>query len=98
MALPEEYRGIVVEREASEAKQANGDSAHEDIDMADENAEKPVETGSLRATAEFDKVVIWGHEAVASAEEDPYIRSIEEWLQVSEKVGLPTCECRRLGC
>ncbi|KAF4125375.1 ribonuclease H2 subunit C [Geosmithia morbida] len=89
--LPEQYRGVVAERETKEKQQTNGagqplseEASRED---GDADAEKPAETGSLRVTAEFDSIVVWGHESVALSEEDPYIRSIEEWLQVSEKVG-----------
>lgn len=45
-----------------------------------------MEIGSMKVTAGFDEMVVWGHESLATAEADPYIRSIEEWLQVAEKV------------
>ena len=40
----------------------------------------------MQVTAGFDEMVVWGHEEIASAEADPYIRSIEEWLQVADQV------------
>lgn len=53
----------------------------------DDEAEKePV--GTMQVTAEFDEMVIWGHETVADAAGDPYIRSMEEWLQVAGQVSL----------
>lgn len=31
-------------------------------------------------------MIVWGHEALADATGDPYIRSVEEWLQVADQV------------
>lgn len=53
----------------------------------DDEAEKePV--GTMQVTAEFDEMVIWGHETIADAAGDPYIRSMEEWIQVAGQVSL----------
>ena len=41
--------------------------------------------GTMQTTGEFDEMLIWSHESMASAAADPYVRSVEEWLQVSEK-------------
>lgn len=37
-------------------------------------------------TAEFDEMVVWGAESMADAATDPYVRSMEEWLQVAESI------------
>jgi hypothetical protein len=42
----------------------------------------------MQITAEFDEMVVWGHESVADASSDPYVRSMEEWLQVANQVWL----------
>jgi hypothetical protein len=42
----------------------------------------------MQITAEFDEMVVWGHESVADASSDPYVRSMEEWLQVADQVWL----------
>lgn len=55
----------------------------EDEDM--EDAEAQPELGAMDVKAEFDEMVIWGHEATADSS-DPYVRSIEEWLTVAEQV------------
>lgn len=53
----------------------------EDDDMV------PLESiGTLQATAEFDEVVVWGHEDMATAGGDPYVRGMEEWIAVADKV------------
>lgn len=75
--LPEQCRGVVVERKANEQQPEQGDG---DEDSA------VVEVGTMQVTADFDEMVVWGHEAVADAAGDPCVRSIEEWLQVADKV------------
>ena len=36
--------------------------------------------------AEFNEIMVWGHESLPDAEDDPYTRGIEEWIQLAEKV------------
>jgi ribonuclease H2 subunit C len=54
-------------------------------DEGDNQFQEP-ETASMQVTAEFDEIVVWGHEAEGNAHEDPFIRSVEEWLDLAEKV------------
>ncbi|KFH42077.1 hypothetical protein ACRE_071900 [Hapsidospora chrysogenum ATCC 11550] len=77
VTLPEEYRGVLVERKADEQQKPP---------IPEDGEGQPVDIGGLQVTAGFDEMVVWGHESVASAEADPYIRSVEEWLQVAEQV------------
>lgn len=63
-------------------KEIQPEGTEEDEDMV------PMESvGMMEATAEFDEMIVWSHEAIATAAEDPYVRSVEEWLQLAEKVG-----------
>lgn len=79
--LPENYRGVVVERIPElDSKTAPEEPLEEDIDAEEE------QVGSMKVTSEFDEMVVWGHETVADACADPYVRSMEEWLQVADKV------------
>lgn len=74
-----------MQRKADEPRSeepSNEGQAGDEEDMA------TAEAGTMQVTADFDEMVVWGHEAVADAAGDPYVRSIEEWLQVSEKVSL----------
>ncbi|KAK0388767.1 hypothetical protein NLU13_5010 [Sarocladium strictum] len=83
--LPEQCRGVVLQRrdDPSDAKKPT----ETEENVIDLEAEEPgPDTGTMKVTAEFDEMVVWGHEAVADATGDPYVRSIEEWLQVSEKI------------
>lgn len=88
LPLPQGYRGLVLERKTDELKK----EAHQPCDgegADDDNNDDVVamETvGKMQAMGEFDEMVIWSHESMASAAADPYVRSIEEWLQVSEKI------------
>lgn len=87
LPLPDGYRGVVMERTADELKKETSlpsDGAEENHDDDDVVAMETV--GTMQTTGEFDEMVIWSHESMASAAADPYVRSVEEWLQVSEKV------------
>ena len=40
----------------------------------------------MEIQAEFDEVIVWGHESLAEASEDAYVRGVEEWIALSERV------------
>ncbi|KAF4995452.1 hypothetical protein FGRMN_5133 [Fusarium graminum] len=77
--LPEQCRGVVVERVPEENPEA---TVEEPIEV--DNEEEKI--GSMQIKAEFDEIVVWGHETVADASADPYVRGIEEWLQVADQI------------
>ncbi|KAL0944610.1 ribonuclease h2 subunit c [Colletotrichum truncatum] len=79
--LPEQYRGVVMEK----SDKPTGNRRPE-VEEEIEEEEQQVETGAMDIKAEFDEIVIWGHEASADAASDPYVRSIEEWLTVAEQI------------
>ncbi|KAK3293894.1 ribonuclease H2 non-catalytic subunit-domain-containing protein [Chaetomium fimeti] len=76
--LPEGYRGAVAA--TSTAEQALERSGAEVIDL-----EPEMPQGSLQVQAEFDEMIVWGHEAGVDAS-DPYLRGAEEWLALAEKI------------
>ncbi|GKT47412.1 uncharacterized protein ColSpa_07593 [Colletotrichum spaethianum] len=77
--LPEQYRGVVMEKsDKVETQQIEGEGEEAEGDL--------VELGTMDVKAEFDEMVIWGHESSAEAASDPYVRSIEEWLTVAESI------------
>lgn len=78
--LPEQCRGVVMERTTDETPPAETVDPIEDGDDASERV------GTMKVTGEFDEVVVWGHEVLGDAAGDPYIRSMEEWLHVAERV------------
>lgn len=81
--LPDGYRGAVVEKRAPPPPAAQPE--HDATDLQQEEAEEHVPLGSLEAKAEIEELVVWGHEAMADAASDPYMR-IEEWTQMAEQV------------
>ncbi|TQS32133.1 hypothetical protein Golomagni_07559 [Golovinomyces magnicellulatus] len=81
--LPSTYRGVVMERKADELRKEmqSGEGTQDDDDMV------PLESvGMMQATEEFDEMIVWSHEALATAAGDPYVRSVEEWLQMADQV------------
>ena len=67
------------------ADQPKADEMPEDDDVVEVDMSAP-EMGAMEITAEFDNVVVWGHEAIADATADPYVRGVDEWLNVANKV------------
>ncbi|KAK4180863.1 ribonuclease H2, subunit C [Triangularia setosa] len=72
LALPEGYKGVVA---ISSLPDQNGQAYV--IDLEKNNH------GKLEVQAEFDEVVVWGHESLADAGADGYVRSLEEWVGVA---------------
>lgn len=81
--LPDEYRGVLLEREE---KLEDKDALNELTDVVNVDEDEGSETEKMRTVGEYDEVVIWGHETIADATDDPYVRSIEEWLHLSDQV------------
>lgn len=80
--LPEQCRGVVVEKREEKAAEPQVTDEYADADPEAQSES----FGTIQVTAEFDEMVVWGHEMMADAASDPYVRSMEEWLQVSDKV------------
>ncbi|KAM4055687.1 ribonuclease h2 non-catalytic subunit [Hirsutella rhossiliensis] len=81
LPLPDDYQGVVVERKSQE--QANKQSHPQEHDQQGAGG---VETDTLQVTTRFDKVLVWSHEASTDPATDPYVRGMDEWLQVAGKV------------
>ena len=80
MKLPEGYRGVIAVVSAAEEPARRP----EEVDVVDLEAERP--DGTLQAQAEFDEMVVWGHETAVDGTADPYLRGAEEWLALAGKV------------
>ncbi|OAR01239.1 hypothetical protein LLEC1_07614 [Akanthomyces lecanii] len=81
LPLPEGYRGVVAERNADELKREAKLPEDDEEDNEEDDVVAMETVGAMRITGEFDEMVIWSHEALATAAADPYVRSVEEWLQ-----------------
>jgi hypothetical protein len=83
--LPEGYQGIVVQKGDTKVAPTAG---HASVEAGDEEEQFP--RGTLESKAEFDELVVWGHEEHADASSDPYVRGIEEWLSLADQVSIFT--------
>ncbi|AEO70925.1 c9faff0d-4010-499a-8491-e65dffd49e6a [Thermothielavioides terrestris] len=81
--LPDGYRGVVAAISASASESPLG--RPEEAGVVDLEAETPPR-GTLQAQAEFDEMVIWGHEVAVDASADPYMRGAQEWIALAEKI------------
>ncbi|KAL2137223.1 hypothetical protein VTI74DRAFT_6434 [Chaetomium olivicolor] len=78
--LPEGYRGVV-----ALVSGPKGPTRHpEDSQVVDLEAE--TSQGSLHSQAEFDDMVLWGHEAAPDPSADPYSKGVEEWITLAERI------------
>ena len=57
----------------------------DDIEIADEEEEPPEPIQILQEKSTFDKIVVWGHDAIPS-NEDPFVKGIEEWISFAEAI------------
>lgn len=56
------------------------------IDLEDPNRGKPAQQqGKLDVQAEFDEVLVWGHEVAAGTDgaDGGYVRGMEEWISLA---------------
>ncbi|ROW05182.1 hypothetical protein VSDG_00277 [Cytospora chrysosperma] len=79
LKVPEGYRGVVVEKTDAPNPQASRPDEPEVIDV---DTEDEVPLGALETKAGFDEMMIWGHETMADAASDPYVRGVEEWIKI----------------
>lgn len=88
MALPEGYYGAVAEKGETKREIPREDEMDQDADL--QELPDALEIAPLQSKAQFDDFVVWGHESLADASADPYVRGIEEWVTFSEQVGSKT--------
>ncbi|EHA47333.1 hypothetical protein MGG_17682 [Pyricularia oryzae 70-15] len=81
--VPEGYKGIVVEKGPEDGP---AETRADEPVTVDVDAEEKVATTALDTKAEFEEMVIWGHESTADASSDPYVRGVEEWVSLAEQV------------
>lgn len=90
VTLPAGYSGVVMSKpETSSTERPVSGSVFAAIEAADGMGEDdlpgPPET-ELVVAAEFDELVVWGHDVRPDGSSDPYIRGAVEWMQLAEKV------------
>ena len=54
------------------------------VEVEEDEEEEP-EVKIMEEQGVFDKIMVWGHEAVMD-ESDPYVRGLEEWIGFADQV------------
>lgn len=88
-AVLSELKGISLEKSDKLLPiQPKGLATPEDDTLEDEDdvEEAPEETKRFETQSTFDEFIVWGHEALPEASEDPYVRGVEEWMTFAEAV------------
>ncbi|KAL2121605.1 hypothetical protein VTJ04DRAFT_5632 [Mycothermus thermophilus] len=87
--LPDGYRGVVAVPTSSDNSQT---VEVIDLEAADADGGMPAAQSSLVVQAEFDEMVLWGHDVAVDAVDgeagasDPYMRAVGEWVAVAERI------------
>ena len=90
--VPEGYKGAVLQKvEGKETRSSEPQTAgFVDLEqLPSEAGEEGPRTENLETKAEFEQMVVWGHESTADPSSDPYVR-MEEWLTIANQVSLAT--------
>lgn len=92
IALPEGYRGAVLQRTDKQVVEKPSAPAlvipreDEDDMMEDAVAPKQIETKIMAQQGSFEEIMVWGHDAVP-ADDDIYVKGMQEWIGFAEAVG-----------
>lgn len=88
--IPKGYKGVILSSTDQKLLQEPQASEEEE----EEEKEQPEEIEILEGQAEFDEVMVWGHEALPDESTDPYVRGVGEWIAFAEQVGSgPRFQC-----
>ncbi|KAK7955767.1 uncharacterized protein PG986_004989 [Apiospora aurea] len=82
--LPAGYYGAVAEKGDAKREIPRREEMDQDADV--QELPDAMEIAPLQSKAQFDDFVVWGHESLADAGADPYVRGIEEWVAFSEQI------------
>ncbi|KAH6676597.1 putative ribonuclease H2 subunit C [Halenospora varia] len=80
--VPRGYRGIVLASTDWILPKGSQSSPAEE----DKDAEHEADVKVLEEQAEFNGIMVWGHEVVPDETADPYVRGMEEWLSFAEQI------------
>lgn len=97
--VPNGYKGIVVKESA---KSQHENEAPERLAVNDgglEESRRIFETGVLHEVADFEDVVVWGHETCPEPE-DFFVKALNEWVTFATSVSheSPSINRFRLIC
>ena len=83
MKIPDGYKGVILS--STDQKLPKEPQIPAEGEELDDNEEFE-DVGILEEQAEFDELMVWGHEAQPDECTDPYVRSVEEWIAFAEQV------------
>jgi hypothetical protein len=89
--IPQGYQGMVAKSSpptGEDDERQTGRPQVVDVD-ADSDAADGATFGAIEAMGAFDEVLIWDQTAVGDASTDLYLRGMDEWITVAERVSLP---------
>lgn len=86
MKITKGYKGVILSSTDEKLPKDPQSSVEEELG---EN-EQIQHIGILEEQAEFDEILVWGHEALPDETSDPYVRGVEEWIAFAEQVGYNT--------
>ena len=92
--VPNGYKGIVVKESA---KPQHGNGAPERLAVNDSDLEESRQmfgTSILHEVADFEDVVIWGHETCIEPE-DVFVKALDEWVTFATSVSNDSCSTIR---
>lgn len=91
--VPTGYQGMVLQK-TEELLDTKLDIPHVPENEGDEDidGEQPVEVKLMQPEGTFDRMIIWGHEAIPEANQQ-HIKGMEEWIGLAEAVSVDICHC-----
>lgn len=84
IALPDSHEGVVMQH-VTETRSLHNGVDTTDLDKEDENEESNA-THGLQILSRFEGIVVWDQDPPKADSEDPYARSLDEWLKTANQV------------
>ncbi|KAI9893196.1 MAG: hypothetical protein M1814_000744 [Vezdaea aestivalis] len=82
VAIPEGYRGVI----ASATDKIEKFQVHPEVEGENTEADEAFEVKILEETGEFQELMVWGHDTTIDPADDVYIRGVQEWIGLAEKM------------
>lgn len=70
----------VLDAAAAEDEEGTAEDEERGEDACDVQAAELQEVSMLEEVGEFAELMVWGHDAVPDALDDPYMRGVREWV------------------
>ncbi|KAK3709503.1 hypothetical protein LTR37_010876 [Vermiconidia calcicola] len=84
LKVPDGYRGVVLEKSQQTVQQQAAQHPDSLLDEDDDGVEEDMQEVKIAdPKAQFDEVIVWGHEMVPE-DEDVYVKGMVEWIGFAE--------------